>query len=105
MSKLNRIYYACECMLKQGYSKEMQTFGKSIYVFLSEKERDEFLSNKNEKSFFKVTQKEAYKIANLNAKNSIPCVYKNSVNQNLNMLGDIRQCKGTIYQLIAEFKS
>lgn len=104
MSKLNRAHYACEDMLKQGYTKELQTFGKSIYVFLSEKERNEFLSDKDQKSFFKITQKEAYRVANLNLKNSVPCVYKNSINHSLNMLGDIRQCKGSIYQLITEFK-
>lgn len=105
MSKLIRAFYACECMLKQGYTSNLQTFGKSVYVFLSEKDRNDFLKNKDEKSFFKVSQKEAYKVTNLNQKNSIACVYKNSINHNLNMLGDIRQCKGTIYQLVSEFKS
>lgn len=100
---MNRNFYACQCLFK-GKSERLATFGKTIFVFKSEKERNEFLQNKDPSEFYKVTQKEAFKIADLNKRESVPCVYKHSLLTNNYVLANIRQCWGNIYQTLKDFK-
>lgn len=99
---MNRNYYACQCLFK-GKTDRLATFGKTIYVFKSESDRDDFLQSKDSQEFYKVTQKEAFKIAELNGRKSVPCVYLHST-FNKYVLANIRVCWGNCYQLLKEFK-
>ena len=102
--KQQRNFYACQDFFKLGNVDNMPMFGKTVFVFKSDKERDAFLmDNKDPKEFFKLTQKEAYKIMGLNTAKSIACVYPHSYFKNLFVLSNIRQCWGNAYKLLSEF--
>lgn len=97
-----RKFYACKCLFKKGINAINLDFGKRIYVFNSQKSRDQFLSeNTDELEFYKVTQKEAYAVTNLNKANSVPCVY--TLHDDLFILADAKQCYGSNYLLMNEF--
>lgn len=103
MSNANRNFYACQCFFK-GKTDKTSNFGKTIYVFKSDKERNEFLVGKDENEFYKVTQKEAFKITHLTEKSSVPCVYEHSYYRGMYVLANIRQCWGNAYQLLKQFE-
>lgn len=97
-----RNFYACQCFFKQGY-KGIKNPGKSVFVFKTQQERDNFLNEHNdENEFFKITQKEAYRITGLLNKKSIPCVYSHS-QLTAFVLSNIRSCYGSAYELLREF--
>lgn len=100
---MSRKSYACQCLFKQGRNGIKKYFGKTIFVFSSQKERNTFIEGKNSQEFFVVSQKEAYAIADLNRPGAIPCVYKHSQSDQLNVLAEIKQCYGSIYTKLTEF--
>lgn len=101
---MSRKFYACQCLFKKGREAVNMAFGKTIFVFTTLKDRNDFVSLKNnENEFFTVSQKEAYNIANLNKPKSVPCVYTHSQDQSLYVLADIKQCYGDKYTPMNEF--
>ena len=95
--------YACECMFNLGYEGVKKPFGKTVLVFGSVLERDEYVQDKDQKKVFAISQKEAYYAAGIK-KTSTPCVYKHASNVLLNVLADVKQCYGGFYQLLSEMK-
>ena len=103
-NKVGRNFYACQCFFK-GKTDKLASYGKTIYVFKSDKARADFLADKEDKNeFYIVTQKEAYKIADLNGSKSVACVYKHSHYTKNYVLANIRQCWGNAYQLLKDFQ-
>lgn len=101
---MSRKFYACQCLFKKGREAVNLAFGKTIYVFKTLKDRNEFVEKQNNESeFYNVTQKEAFVATNLNKVKSIPCVYKHSHNKELFVLADIKQCYGDNYIPMNEF--
>lgn len=101
---MSRKFYACQCLFKKGREAVNLAFGKTIYVFTTLKDRNEFVEKQNNKSeFYTVSQKEAYAVTNLNKSNSVACVYSHSQNKNLFVLADIKQCYGDKYIPMNEF--
>lgn len=101
---MSRKFYACQCLFKKGREAVNLAFGKTIYVFKTLKDRNEFIEMKdNQAEFYNVSQKEAYAVTNLNKSNSIACVYTHSQHKELFVLADIRQCYGDKYIPINEF--
>lgn len=101
---MSRKFYACKCLFKSGIKGISQNFGKVVFVFKSLKERNEFVSSKNnENSYFAITQKEAFNVTNLNKSNSVACVYHHPQDRELFVLSDIKQCYGDKYYKLTEF--
>ena len=72
---MSRKFYACQCLFKKGREAVNLAFGKTIYVFKTLKDRNEFIA----------------------------CVYTHSQHKELFVLADIRQCYGDKYIPINEF--
>lgn len=99
-----RKFYACQCFFKKGIDAVNMAFGKTIYVFTSLHDRNEFIASKaNENEFYAVSQKQAFKIVDLNKATSVPCVYSHAQDRNLAVLADIKQCYGSVYLPLKEF--
>lgn len=97
-----RNFYACQCFFKLGLAG-IKYPGKTVFVFKTIQDRDSFLEkNKDEMQFFKVTQKEAFRITGLLKKDSIPCVYEHGQFTAF-VLANIRSCYGSVYELLREY--
>lgn len=101
---MSRKFYACQCLFKKGRKGIKMNFGKTIFVFKTLKERNEFVEMKNdEETFYTISQKEAFTVTNLNKPNAVPCVYAHAQHRDLLVLADIKQCYGDKYFKMNEF--
>lgn len=100
----NRNFYACQTFFKEGKEK-MVDFGKTVFVFKSQQDRDNFLTDKNELEYFKVTQKEAYKLTGLTKKGSVAVVRKHSQFTKLFVLSNIRECWGSQHVSLKDYNN
>lgn len=101
---MSRKFYACQCLFKKGYEAVNLAFGKTVYVFSTLKDRNDFVVKQDNKAeFYNISQKEAYSVTNLNKSNSVACVYSHAYNKELFVLADIKQCYGEKYIPMSEF--
>jgi len=99
---MSRNFYACQCLFKLGVNG-IKSPGKTVYVFKTMAERDSFLDDKDPMEYYKVSQKEAFRMTDLTKSDSIPCVQRHSYFSMLSVLKNIRSCWGSSYQLLKEF--